>query len=230
MTPRTMPSAASSAVSTASTTATSSSGTTVTKLSNGVANLRLEGGPVGKGPARAARPTAAENSASAANAPARAPAQTTVTADQFKNPPFLDLGANGASREVIRAPAVPMTHDVSQTSKLKESASNKVSEEEVLAQIKPDTPEQAAERAIHSGFMREALDMVCSPCTFLLSPPLLAAFAWPWFCWYHNITSRRRRSCRRLACAFSGLYMQARVVMMHDGQPSWRTRRVFHCT
>ena len=191
MTPKTMPSAASSPVSTAATTSTSSSRTAVTKLNHGVANLRLESGPVGKGPATAARPTADENSGSAANAPARAPAQTTVHADQFENPPFLDLGANGASREVIRAPAVPMTHDVSQTSKLKESASNKVSEDEVLAHIKPDTPEQAAERAIHSGFMREALDMVRCGCIFLLSSPSgRRVCLGRGSVWYHSIPSR----------------------------------------
>lgn len=176
MAPKTTPSAASSVRSATSATL-SSAGTTVTRLSNGVANLRLEGALSGKGPATAARPAADENAASAANANAnananaKASAQTTPNADPFSNPPFLDLGANGDSREVLRAPAVPMMHDVSQTRKLKETASSKASDDGVLAQVKPDTPEQAAERAIHSGFMREALDMVRCGCIFLLSSP-----------------------------------------------------------
>lgn len=169
---KTTPSAASSVRSATSATLSSSAGTTVTRLSNGVANLRLESASSGKGPAAAARPAADENAASAGNGNAKAPAQTTTTnADPFSNPPFLDLGANGDSRAVLRAPAVPMMHDVSQTSKLKETASSKASDDGVLAQVKPDTPEQAAERAIHSGFMREALDMVRCGCIFLLPSP-----------------------------------------------------------
>lgn len=176
---KTTPSAASSVRSATSATLSSSAGTTVTKLSNGVANLRLEGALSGKGPTPAARPAADENAASAGNGNAKAPAQTTTNADPFSNPPFLDLAANGDSREVLRAPAVPMMHDVSQTSKLKETASSKASDDGVLAQVKPDTPEQAAERAIHSGFMREALDMVRCGCIFLSAVPLgLPAFAW----------------------------------------------------
>lgn len=176
---KTTPSAASSVRSATSAALSSSAGTTVTRLSNGVANLRLEGALSGKGPATAARPAADENAASAGNGNAKASAQTTTNADPFSNPPFLDLGANGDSREVLRAPAVPMMHDVSQTSKLKETASSKASDDGVLAQVKPDTPEQAAERAIHSGFMREALDMVRCGCIFLSVVPLwLPAFAW----------------------------------------------------
>lgn len=169
---KTTPSAASSVRSAASATLSSSAGTTVARLGNGVANLRLESASSGKGPATAARPAADEIAASAGNGSAKAPAQTTTTnADPFGNPPFLDPGANGDSREVLRAPAVPMMHGVSQTSKLKETASSKASDDGVLAQVKPDTPEQAAERAIHSGFMREALDMVRCGCIFLLSSP-----------------------------------------------------------
>lgn len=169
---KTTPSAASSVRSATSATLSSSAGTTATRLSNGVANLRLESASSGKGPATAARPAADESAASAGNGNAKAPAQTTTAnADPFGNPPFLDLGANGDSREVLRAPAVPMMHDVSQTSKLKEAASSKASDDGVLAPVKPDTPEQAAERAIHSGFMREALDMVRCGCIFLLSSP-----------------------------------------------------------
>jgi hypothetical protein len=186
---KTTPSTASSTRSTASATLSSSAGTTVTRLSNGVANLRLEGASSGKGPATAARPAADENPASAGNA--KASAQTTADADPFRNPPFLDLGANADSREVPRAPAVPMMHDVSQTSKLKETASSKAGDDGALAQVKPDTPEQAAERAIHSGFMREALDMVRCRCIFLLSSPSGCRVCWgPGSVWYHSITSR----------------------------------------
>ena len=185
---KTTTSAASSARSTASATLSSSAGTTVSRLSNGVANLRLEGAPSGKGPATAARPAADENTASTGNGNGK---QTTTNADPFCSPPFLDLGANGDTREVLRAPAVPMMHDVSQTSKLKETASSKASDDGVLAQAKPDTPEQAAERAIHSGFMREALDMVRCGCIFLLSSPSSCRVCLaPSSVWYHSITSR----------------------------------------
>lgn len=234
---KTTPSAASSVRSATSATLSSSAGTTVTRLSNGVANLRLEGALSGKGPATAARPAADENAASAGTGNARASAQTTANADPFSNPPFLDLGANGDSREVLRAPAVPMMHDVSQTSKLKETASSKASDDGVLAQVKPDTPEQAAERAIHSGFMREALDMVRCGCIFLSVVPLwLPAFAGAPAALF-GITASRP--------AWAAFAMAARsVVKMHwhwkqlealersrdAGELSRRTERVFHCT
>ncbi|KAM7213165.1 hypothetical protein V8F06_011459 [Rhypophila decipiens] len=73
-----------------------------------------------------------------------------------------------AKREVIRSPPVPLIHDVSQSSNLKEIAANfntPISITEIAPIIRaPDpeeTPEQAAERMLHSGFMRDALDMVC---------------------------------------------------------------------
>ncbi|KAK4200129.1 putative tRNA-specific adenosine deaminase [Triangularia verruculosa] len=66
-----------------------------------------------------------------------------------------------ATQEVTRAPAVPLTHAISQTSKLKEMPPPTIQLGDELVHIldKDETPEQAAERAIHSGFMREALDM-----------------------------------------------------------------------
>ncbi|KAK0753653.1 hypothetical protein B0T18DRAFT_20464 [Schizothecium vesticola] len=229
---KTTPSAASSTRSAASATLSSSAGTTVTRLSNGVANLRLEGASSGKGTATAARPAADENTASAGNDNAKASAQTTTNADPFRNPPFLDLGANGETREVLRAPAVPMMHDVSQTSKLKETASSKASDDGVLAQVKPDTPEQAAERAIHSGFMREALDMVRCGCIFLLSSPSGCRVCLaPGSVWYHSIASRvgSVRDDRPVrsedAQAFEALERSRDA-----GELSRRTERASHCT
>ncbi|KAK4215885.1 putative tRNA-specific adenosine deaminase [Rhypophila decipiens] len=71
-----------------------------------------------------------------------------------------------AKREVVRSPPVPLIHDVSQSSNLKEIAANlntPISITEIAPIIRaPDpeeTPEQAAERMLHSGFMRDALDM-----------------------------------------------------------------------
>ncbi|KAK0723670.1 hypothetical protein B0T21DRAFT_453303 [Apiosordaria backusii] len=66
-----------------------------------------------------------------------------------------------ATQEVTRAPAIPLTHAISQTSKLKEMPPPTIQLGDELLHIldKEETPEQAAERAIHSGFMRDALDM-----------------------------------------------------------------------
>lgn len=66
-----------------------------------------------------------------------------------------------ATQEVTRAPAVPLTHSISQTSKLKEMPPPTIQfgDETLHILEKEETPEQAAERAVHSGFMREALDM-----------------------------------------------------------------------
>ncbi|VBB73702.1 Putative tRNA-specific adenosine deaminase [Podospora comata] len=66
-----------------------------------------------------------------------------------------------ATQEVTRAPAVPLTHSISQTSKLKEMPppTIQLGDETLHILEKEETPEQAAERAVHSGFMREALDM-----------------------------------------------------------------------
>ncbi|KAK3354462.1 hypothetical protein B0H65DRAFT_13702 [Neurospora tetraspora] len=56
---------------------------------------------------------------------------------------------------VVRSPAVPINHELSQTSQLKEGFTDSAAQLE--AEL--ETPEEAAERAMHAGFMREALDM-----------------------------------------------------------------------
>ncbi|KAK4143523.1 uncharacterized protein C8A04DRAFT_12291 [Dichotomopilus funicola] len=62
--------------------------------------------------------------------------------------------------EVTKAPAVPFLHAFSQTSRLKETpTSMELDGVTVQVHSKTETPEQAAERAVHSRFMREALDM-----------------------------------------------------------------------
>ena len=70
--------------------------------------------------------------------------------------PVDDAGA------VARALPAPLSHPVSQTSNPKETAVKTIQlgGETVQILAKVDTPEQAAERAVHSRFMREALDMV----------------------------------------------------------------------
>jgi hypothetical protein len=77
-----------------------------------------------------------------------------------------------AESAVTRALPVPLAHPVSQTSKPKEAAAATTTTTTiqldgvtVQVQAKAETPEQAAERAMHSRFMREALDMV----SFVLS-------------------------------------------------------------
>lgn len=76
-----------------------------------------------------------------------------------------DLAEDGtAESAVTRALPVPLTHPVSQTIKPKEAvaATTTIQLDGVTVQVqaKAETPEQAAERAMHSRFMREALDMV----------------------------------------------------------------------
>lgn len=75
--------------------------------------------------------------------------------------PGPDSISDSAVGEVTRTLPVPLTHTVSQTSKPKETATT-IQLDGVTVQIqdKVETPEQAAERAMHSRFMREALDMV----------------------------------------------------------------------
>ncbi len=79
-----------------------------------------------------------------------------------------DAAADGADNQVddagavTRALSAPLAHPVSQTSNPKETAATTIQlgGETVQILAKVDTPEQAAERAVHSRFMREALDMV----------------------------------------------------------------------
>ncbi|KAK3372052.1 hypothetical protein B0H63DRAFT_496762 [Podospora didyma] len=73
-------------------------------------------------------------------------------------------GLNGnVAGVVIRSPAVPISHEVSQTSKLKETVLKTAEDDESKPKDHAipinETPEQAADRAIHASFMREALDM-----------------------------------------------------------------------
>ncbi|KAM7186539.1 hypothetical protein V8F33_011743 [Rhypophila sp. PSN 637] len=89
-----------------------------------------------------------------------------------------------AKREVVRSPPVPLIHDVSQSSNLKEITANfntPISITEIAPIIRaPDpeeTPEQAAERKLHSGFMRDALDMVCLMVVLLFVFVYLSLFA-----------------------------------------------------
>lgn len=80
--------------------------------------------------------------------------------------------------EVTRAPPVPLRHSISQTRKLKETMTIQLGgSETVQIQAKLETPEQAAERAMHSRFMRDALDMVSLPflCLLLIKFPQKSA-------------------------------------------------------
>lgn len=72
-----------------------------------------------------------------------------------------DSISDSVAGEVTRTLPVPLTHTVSQTSKLKETTTT-IQLDGVAVHIRDnvETPEQAAERAMHSRFMREALDMV----------------------------------------------------------------------
>lgn len=85
-------------------------------------------------------------------------------------PPEENAGQEDSVMEVVRSNPVAIVHQVSQTSNLKEIKTVKNNTPTVgvtgIATVirAPDpeeTPEQAAERKRHSGFMRDALDMVC---------------------------------------------------------------------
>ncbi|KAK5656556.1 hypothetical protein OQA88_4535 [Cercophora sp. LCS_1] len=126
----------------------------VTQLANGVTRLRLDAG-LAKGTALPAEDVAVR---------AGRERQTIATRGPIKDasdPSRPGLLSDGSNKEVVRYPAVPMSHEVSQSSKLKERTTITVGEDTVQIQTHnlDDTPEQAAERALHSGFMREALDM-----------------------------------------------------------------------
>jgi hypothetical protein len=81
---------------------------------------------------------------------------------------------NGITAEdLTRALPVPTTHSVSQISEPKEETTTiQLDGETVEILAKVETPEQAAEKAMHSRFMREALDMV----SFSVSPFLLQGY------------------------------------------------------
>lgn len=82
---------------------------------------------------------------------------------------------------VTPASPVPLTHSVSQTSKLKETTTIQLGSETVQIQARTGTPEQAAEKAMHTRFMEDALDMVRRRLPYLLISRNLQAlsFAWP---------------------------------------------------
>lgn len=122
-----------------------------TELRNGAARLCLDGYV----PSTVACPVVID---ATRFRPARGQDAESPNGESSRVLPLSD-STNSAAQEVTRAPPVPMVHDVSQTSKLKDTATIKPSEDTVRIQAKKETPEQAAERAIHSGFMREALDM-----------------------------------------------------------------------
>jgi hypothetical protein len=63
---------------------------------------------------------------------------------------------------VVRALPVPLAHTVSKEAAAAATATIEMDGETVQIQPKVETPAQLAERAMHSRFMREALDMVSS--------------------------------------------------------------------
>jgi hypothetical protein len=88
--------------------------------------------------------------------------QAALVAAQQSGPRSMSslIGDDAAAAEVTRALPVPLTHTVSQTSRPKETTTMQLDGVTVQIQARDETPEQAAERAMHSRFMREALDMV----------------------------------------------------------------------
>ncbi|KAK3337546.1 hypothetical protein B0T19DRAFT_78170 [Cercophora scortea] len=148
---------------------------TATQLNEGLARLVLNGAVSAGEPRLEARAGAGNSSSGVVAVDTKAPhgnengssssSRVVIEQDAVSDKPAQPLqeaGTNGAdAREITRAPAVPLTHEVSQTSKLKETVSPGDDTVEAVVKVpaKVETPEQAAERAIHSGFMREALDM-----------------------------------------------------------------------
>ncbi|KAK0665735.1 putative tRNA-specific adenosine deaminase [Cercophora samala] len=157
------PAATSAAKSTTTTTNTSAD-----DVANGVSRLSLQesaaasnrvlsasDGNVGTASTAAVRATPAEDGSSAT------PSKENFVQSNGALPDIFGGNDGLATHEVTRSPAVPLTHTISQTSKLKEMPPPTIQLGDELVHIldKEETPEQAAERAIHSGFMREALDM-----------------------------------------------------------------------
>ncbi|KAL2157944.1 hypothetical protein VTH06DRAFT_4999 [Thermothelomyces fergusii] len=124
-----------------------------------------------------APPSGRENQAPAADAPARADAQLNAALarlDVNEAPPAGEdagstigdgagkpaAGRDGTPDGTTRAPLVPLAPLVSQISRLKETApTTQPDGPTVQVSARTETPEQAAEKAMHSRFMREALDM-----------------------------------------------------------------------
>jgi hypothetical protein len=141
-----------------------------TQLAEGLARLRVDGedaseqqNKTNKAPTPAPAPeTQAIGEASSKSGDRREYAPDEPSQD------VRELGPDPSVDEVARAAAVQITNEVSQTSKLKETI--RLGDEAIRIPPKAETPEQAAERAIHSGFMREALNMVCVEHMFLFLP------------------------------------------------------------
>jgi len=140
--------------------------TNVSQLTNEVASLHIEGALGGKAPPAPKQPHKALGRVDGQARDDETITSPTATINRPLSAGVLtDLDWNGGCREVVRAPAVPMHHEVSQTSKLKETAPTTIGDENERLQTRLETPEEAAERTMHSGFMREALDMVSfAPC------------------------------------------------------------------
>lgn len=166
----------SAAITSAATFGTSTAISDVTQLANGVTRLRLDAGLATTTTPSPTSPTSqspVEDVAAQAGNNGQTPVVTRGPIKDASDPDRPGLLSDPlANREVFRYPAVPMSHEVSQSSKLKETAATTAGEKAVQTQVNtlPETPEQAAERALHSGFMREALDMVCTFLALLLSP------------------------------------------------------------
>ncbi|KAK1758318.1 putative tRNA-specific adenosine deaminase [Echria macrotheca] len=140
---------------------TENSGPAVSVVSNGINKMRIDDSGVPEMPALMSQPKPVAKEVSL---PDKEKEMSRLEVRPRSSRNFgLDPDGN-PTREVLRYPAVPLSHDVSQTSKLKESNAfmTGLDDTQLSAQTQNETPEEAAERAIHSGFMREALDMVSS--------------------------------------------------------------------
>ncbi|KAK3996262.1 putative tRNA-specific adenosine deaminase [Cladorrhinum sp. PSN332] len=137
-----------------------------TQVSNDLAALSLKENGGAPSAATSTRVPSMSNGNFANAGPSAANVETGFTRDDGSTTTAKDslsiiasIGSSLATQEVTRAPPVPLTSSISQTSKLKETTTIKVGEETLEVLPIDETPEQAAERAMHSGFMREALDM-----------------------------------------------------------------------
>ena len=148
---------------------------TISHITSRLSRLRMDGGVDTEAPSPSLQPQRAGEDASAKESIAGTSIPPAVaTFDPLVTNLLSDI-SNSTPREVVRAPAVPLHHGISQTSKLKDTTTITVGKDNVQIQAQVETPEQAAERAMHSAFMREALDMVssksCLTSLFLSSIP-----------------------------------------------------------
>ncbi|KAK4443707.1 tRNA-specific adenosine deaminase subunit TAD2 [Podospora aff. communis PSN243] len=132
---------------------------TLAQIASHLTRLRMDGGPGSEPLSPSLQPQRPnENGTSKENIPRPSSQPPAIISDPVGAAMLAEL-LNSAPREVVRAPAVPMHHGVSQTSKLKETTTIAVGEDSVHIQARSETPEEAAERLRHGTFMREALDM-----------------------------------------------------------------------